>query len=107
MQYRHIIKKNSDARCQQERAYINVLKTLNIDKTYNIETHIDALTPYEIGNYMFKFKRADGQFIWNGELISREKLYNIINNDYFVYEIRVEQVENIYKPITIAKIEGE
>lgn len=36
MQYRHIIKKNNDIRCQQECAYINVLKTLNIEQVENI-----------------------------------------------------------------------
>lgn len=106
MIYRRLFEKYKDIECIKRDAFCDVVKNLDIDKTYNIEMHTRELDQYEIDLICNnQFKRTDGQFIWNGALISYCLLCDRIKDKYFVVEILIEQVENIHKPIVIAKWE--
>ena len=108
MRYRRVFRKYIDMEFIKQRAFCEVIKNIDIDKTYNIEMHTTELDQYEIDLICNnQFKRTDGQFIWNGALISYCSLCDRIKDNYFVVEILIEQVENIHKPIVIAKWEDK
>lgn len=62
------------------------------------------LTPEEVSQKADTYKRADGQYIYEGALISREWLEAFIKEQYFILSLEMRYVINVL-PDSIYKIE--
>lgn len=80
----------------ENNAYLKVLQSLDINKAYNIQTSRVKLTPHEVDDIAERHKRADGQYFYYGNKISREVLCKKIYEDCYVFQIKVVEIENTH-----------
>lgn len=99
MIYRQIVEKERmvglSPAYYEENAYLKVLRALDINKTYNIQTSRVKLTPHEVDDIVEQHKRADGQYFYYGNVGSREAICKKIYEESYVFQIEAVEIENI------------
>ena len=89
---------------QKEKAQLlakAILKSdIDLSKSFNVQFSEEKLTEEEIAEIALKYhKRADGQYICNGELISMFKLFELIAKSYIKIIVRLMSVKTINAPV--------
>lgn len=75
---------------------------IDLSKPFNVQFSEGKLTDEEISDIALKYhKRADGQYIYNGELISMFKLSELIAKRFIKITMRLQQAKTIDAPVVM------
>lgn len=79
----------------EKQAYLKALQQLDVNKAYTIWTSRVKLTPYEVDDIAQQHKRADGQYIYYGRIVSRDVMYKKIYEESYVFQVEAAEVNNL------------